>query len=293
MRCAEKLNNNQIGQDPAITLYNVHRHFFLNVVLRACCEYLLELSQTPGADSLHDPEPIIRKSEANIDFAWITHFIHDAGFHLLDFLQSVRGFDSHKLDLLWAEFFAPAHTSTAHKTQYVPMAIMRVFWGLALVPELSDIYHAIRAVPSGSHHGCGVGWDMLIERLNGAITNHVTTCVTIDQIREFIDNWPFLAKVEEHMRDYMYAEREDDHIRRRDVQSDVDALKVWFREVIGTTWAHATRANSNVHVTSGTERGRKPWVETRTCMERTGRDAPHAFIRRHVSALTGYFQWAY
>ena len=31
------------------------------------------------------------------------------------------------IDLLWREFFASAHTDTAHKTQYVGMAILCVF----------------------------------------------------------------------------------------------------------------------------------------------------------------------
>ena len=117
--------------------------FFLNVLTRACAEYINEIALTAGADDLDDPVPFIAKSEANVDFAWICHFAHDAGFMVLDFLQSVRGNESRKLDILWREFFASAHTGTANKTQYVPMAIMRVFWGCALIPALDQLYHAI------------------------------------------------------------------------------------------------------------------------------------------------------
>ena len=77
---------------------------------------------------------------------------------MLDFLQAVRGNESRKLDLLWREFFASAHTGTANKTQYVPMSIMRVFWGMAMTPELDALYHRIRTIPMGDSLGCNVGW---------------------------------------------------------------------------------------------------------------------------------------
>ena len=99
--------------------------------------------------------------------------MHDAAFLVLEFLDSVRGFDSRKLDVLWREFFASAHTGTAHKTQYVGMAILRAFWGQALEPDLDALYHAMRCIPSGTHDGCGVGWDWACELLNGAIKSHV------------------------------------------------------------------------------------------------------------------------
>ena len=64
-----------------------------------------------------------------------------------------------------------------------------------------------------------------------------------------------------------------------------------FKEVIGTTWAHITRANTVSHVTTGPRRGGVPWKETAEVMRRSGKDAPDAFIRRHVSALTPFFEW--
>ena len=74
--------------------------------------------------------------------------MHDAAFLVLEFLDSVRGVDSRKIDVLWREFFASAHTGSAHKTQYVGMAILRAFWGQALEPDLDALYHAMRCIPS-------------------------------------------------------------------------------------------------------------------------------------------------
>lgn len=131
MWCASKLNNPQMTADPKVSDFNTHRHFFLEVVTLACSEYVLFIASQPGAETLDDPAAFIHKASANMDLAWVCNFLFDAGFHTLEFLQSVRSNDSHKLDLLWREFYASARCDAAHKTQYVPMAIMRVFWGCA------------------------------------------------------------------------------------------------------------------------------------------------------------------
>ena len=135
------------------------------------------LGQEPRGPQLRRPCPhLLARAEHNINFAWLAHFVYDAGFLVLDFLQAVRGNESRKLDLLWREFFASAHTGTANKTQYVPMSIMRVFWGMAMTPELDALYHRIRTIPTGDSLGCNVGWDMACELLNvGSITVKIGT----------------------------------------------------------------------------------------------------------------------
>ena len=201
------IDNKQVVEDPNVSQFNSHRFFFLNVLTRACAEYLNFLANSPGAPSFDDPVPILARAEANIDFAWVCHFAYDAGFGVLDFLQAVRANESKRLDLLWREFFASAHTGTAHKTQYVPMSIMRVFWGMAMTPELDALYHRIRTIPSGDSMGCGVGWDMAIEMLNAAIKAHVLHQVSHAQIKQFLANWALLECVQERMRDYIYGGR--------------------------------------------------------------------------------------
>jgi hypothetical protein len=145
VRFLQAARNGVLLDRPNVSVFNEHRFYFIHVQTRACAEYINFIAATPGAESLDDPEGFLAKASANIDFEWVCRFEYDAGFFVLDFLQSVRGAKSKILDLLWREFFASAqHSGTANKTQYVPMAIMRVFWGMALTPELSKLYHKIR-----------------------------------------------------------------------------------------------------------------------------------------------------
>jgi hypothetical protein len=251
MWAAGVVNNNQVVEDPTVSVFNSHRFFFLNVLTRACAEYVNFIAASPGAPSLDDPAGFITQSEVNINFAWVTHFLHDAGFFVLDFLQAVRGNESHKLDLLWREFFASAHSGTANKTQYVPMSIMRVFWGMALVPELSDLYHKIRTIPNNDENGSGVGWDMAIEMLNAAIKAHVCHRVSEVQISQFVHHWALLECVQARMRNFMYPGRAHHGSHAVNAGPDVATLVEEFKKVIGSTWAQATIPKNNSQVTLG------------------------------------------
>jgi hypothetical protein len=292
MWCADKVENKQVIEDPTVAVFNSHRFFFLNVLTRACAEYINHLAKSPGAPSLEDSAGWLAKADANVDLAWVCHFLHDAGFFVLDFLQAVRGNESHKLDLLWREFFSAAHTGTAHKTQYVPMSIMRVFWGMALVPELSELYHNIRTIPNNDERGSGVGWDMAIEMLNGAIKAHVQHRVSEVQIAQFVEQWALLECVQVRMRRFMYAGRASAATGHSvDAKPDVDNLVAKFKDIIGGTWAHAIRRNTVSHVTKGAQRNKRPWVEVREVMAKTGADEPGTYIRKQVAGLSGFFSW--
>ena len=106
---------------------NVTRFFQDSIVTRAAAEYILDLARDPAADTWDDPETYMAKAAPNVNFEWLTQYLHNAGFYNLEFIDAVRGYESHTIDLLWREFFASAHTDTAHKTQYVGMAILCVF----------------------------------------------------------------------------------------------------------------------------------------------------------------------
>lgn len=174
------------------------------------------------------------------------------------------------------------------------MSIMRVFWGLALTPELDALYHRIRTIPSGESLGCGVGWDMAVEMLNAAIKAHVLHQVSHTQITQFLANWALLECVQERLRNYIYSGRRG--VRRAshaaDSTTDVNTLILEFERVIGDTWAKAIRPNKVSHVTTGLNKARVPWREVEAHMQRRGKDAPHMEIRRHVSGLTPFFAWA-
>ena len=294
MWCANEVDNKQVVEDPSVSVFNSHRFFFLDVLTRACAKYINFLAQSPGAPSFDDPGPVLAQAEANIDFAWVCHFLYDAGFFTLDFLQGVRGNNSHLLDLLWREFFASAHSGTANKTQYVPMSIMRVFWGMAMTPELDALYHRIRTIPSSQSPGAGVGWDMAVEMLNAAIKSHVEHQVSEEQIANFLKNWALIESVQERLRNYIYNGRVDKPrtSHSADPTTDVNKLFELFKKIIGTTWAQAIRPNTVCHITMGSQRSMVPWREVASTMGRHGADAPHAVIHRHVSGLTPFFPWA-
>lgn len=293
MKCAAELDNDQIKDDPGVSDYNVHRFFLLNILTPAAMEYIVEISGSPGADDLDDPVPIMAKAKANVNFDWLVHFLHDCAFFTLDFLQSVRGNDSAKIDILWREFFSSAHTDTANKTQYTGMAIMRVFWGMGLVPDLDALYHAIRTIPSGEHLGCGVGWDWAIEMLNGAIKKHVGAHVSEAQIRKFVESWACLETVQKHMREVLAESKAEKHWRGRNVRADIDLLKTFFRDKIGQTWAEAIQPDSTPRVVrrAAGHLVRAPWKQVEEVMARRGQAAPHAYIERYVRSMTPFFTW--
>lgn len=292
MKCTAEINNVQIKDDPSVSDFNVSRFFLLNILSPACAEYILELcAADPEAEAWDDPGPFMAKAAVNINFSWLCHFLHDGAFWVLDFLQSVRGNESKKLDTLWCEFFSSAHSGTAHKTQYVGMSIMRVFWGCAMTPDLDALYHKIRTMPSGEHDGCGVGWDWAIELFNHAIKSHVSTRVSETQINNFVDQWAFVEAVSAHLRGLLYSDRAARYWRGRNARADIDTLKAFFRRSIGSTWAEATRPTNRLTVTTGADRTMPPWEEIARVMRRTGADAPHVYIRNYVESMTPYFEW--
>ena len=182
MWCANVVANKQVIEDPNVSVFNVHRFFFLNVLTRACAEYINFVATLPGAEDLSDPDAFLAKAEANRDFAWVCHFAYDAGFFVLDFLQSTRGNRSKTLDVLWREFFASAHSGTANKTQYVPMSITHArLLGHGADARAHALFHKLRT-QRRRRQRC-VGWDMLIEMLNAAIKAHVRPTSAISSVR--------------------------------------------------------------------------------------------------------------
>ena len=291
LRCADEIDNQQVKEDPSVSDLNVTRFFQDSIVTRAAGEYILELGHDPAAEPWDDPDSYLPKAAQNINFAWLTHYLHDNAFYNLEFIDSVRSHKSRTIDILWREFFASAHTDTAHKTQYVGMSILRVFWGQALVGDLDELYHALHVVSANGGVGDGVGWDWAIELLNHAIKSHVGYHVSEEQIVNFLRDWPLLEAVLAQMQEIMYANRADRDWRGRDVDADVATLKAFFRKAIGSTWAQATRPTTVLKVVRGTERGTKPWDEVRNVMARRDQDAPHAYIRNYVRRMTPYFEW--
>ena len=184
--CADKLGRppKMIVDDPKVSDFNSH-YFFLGILTRACAEYVTELQQTggPGVDML---ETILDEVHDSPCLKWVVHFLNDFAFLVLQFKQSVRSNDGACLDLLWREFFSLGHTSTANKTLYVPMCIMRVWYAKALSPPLARLYQAARSIPLSNHPGSMTGWDMPIEHLNAYITSSVKHRVSPESIERAV-----------------------------------------------------------------------------------------------------------
>ena len=251
---------------------------------RACSEYLLMLARSDGAIDFDQVPEFIRACERNIDLAWVVHFLYDFAYLVLDFKQGVRANRSHHLDLLWREFFSTGYTGTAHKTQYIPMAIMRIFWADALVPPIAELYHNIRAIPMSEH--VYVGWDTPMEWLNGAITDGVRSLVSQERIQEFVKKYSFMQANYKALLDAMNVVRPAS-AKMRDMDSNVDTMKGWLVEKIGADWAHATRRNTESKL--GIGRGKTPWGEMEATMSQQGADAVPAFVARKVRSLTDSF----
>ena len=155
-----------------------------------------------------------------------------------DMRQSVRGNNSKTIDLIWRECISLFHTQESHKTQYAPMAIMRIFWSEALSPELATIYHRHRTISLLGLPGCNVGWDMPIEKENLACAGVVRP--TRERISKFIQNLNFLAPVSRGLERLWKARRRTKVHRMKKIDDDVAAVVELLEAKLGSTWATAS-----------------------------------------------------
>jgi hypothetical protein len=285
--CGNHLGNKQAVKDPKVTDFN--KTWFVRLMLtRAAAEYINEIAAA-GGPSTDLAVEFVRSSEANVDLAWLVHWLYDGAFLCLQWKREVRG-DGAKLDLLWREFVGLARTDAAHKTQYAPMAVMRVFWGQATVQPLNDLYHKIRTLPMGKTAGTATGWDQPCEDLHRSITLGVPNLVSQERITRFIREYPFTATVANGLRQLVYAHRADREHRLKDMDSDVQRLKEFFRRRIGSTWAEAARPNATPKLIGAGARG-KPWEAVHRVGTQTGSDSVHEWVRRQVHKYAPFFTW--
>ena len=294
--CADELNNKQIVDDPSVKQFNVSLHFLWRIT-RAISEYFIHLSRSPGGPDLDMLDEFQRAANLNSDFAWLFHFVYDFAYLVLDFKQSVRSCDGDALDLLWREFFALGHCSSANKTQYVPMAIMRIFWAECAHPDLVALYQSTRSVPMSDREGAMVGHDCPVEWLNGAITSGVDSHVSIERIEKFIVGYPLLQHNHHIMREWSMSARARYDAFMKELDGDVNALKAMFMEKVGADWQSVCRRstwqNSQPPAAQLIDaKHSKPWEEVNRVMTRTGSDSVTHFIAKTVRKLTcNYYVW--
>ena len=78
--CGTENKNGQVVEEPTIGnhFHGIEKHLF--TVMRAAAEYLNEIAETPGAESIDFFDEYMEKAERNIDLAWLVHFLYDYAF---------------------------------------------------------------------------------------------------------------------------------------------------------------------------------------------------------------------
>eukprot|EP00965_Chrysotila_dentata_P178088 5882707-Pleurochrysis_carterae.AAC.1 len=109
----------------------------------------------------------MRACKSNLSCACIAHFVYKFALLFKSLRDGVRANGSKQLDLCWRDFLAMDRTTDSNKTQCCQMAIVHIYWGLALNEPLRSVYHSIRSLKLV--HSNVMGWDMFIERVNLSI----------------------------------------------------------------------------------------------------------------------------
>ena len=291
-QCALHLNkynsaiHKWVKDEPTVSDFNNSLHFLCRIA-RAATEYLVHLSQTPGAPALGDVQHWRNAAHKNIDFAWIFHFLYDFAFLLLDFKYAVRANNSDAIDLMWREFIQLGRPRTGNKTQYCPMAVMRVFWSEAMHPHLKELYTNLRTIPMTQNEGSRVGWDMPCEWLNLAITQGVRYQVSEERIAKFVKGFSLTSANNDLLRAQFLCQRQHRQYKMKCINEDSIRLKTFFMQKVGDTWANAT--NRNVNSRLGITRGLAPWIEMERMAIAGGKDSLPHYISETVRRYTRSF----
>eukprot|EP00966_Prymnesium_polylepis_P009466 218399-Prymnesium_polylepis.1 len=189
---------------------------------------------------LSNSTAVLAACSANIDLEWLSHYLHDYAFMYWEMRQAVRGNDSKRIDMVWRECVSFMHTDESHKTQYAPMAILRIFWSEALSPALASIYHKNRTVSLHCFSGSNVGWDMPIEKENLMISNNVVR-PSFDAIKKYVRQLNFLSPVNRAIEKVFFSKRTIQPSKKKKIDEDVQAVVDFLVELLGGTWAQASQ----------------------------------------------------
>ena len=118
------------------------------------------------------------------------------------------------------------------------MSVVLVYWGTALVQPLQAFYHNTRTIRWIDHH---VGWDMPIEKLNLWIKESVVSNISESQIVQFIRRLNFMQMVTRAVQSLVRSRRSLDTATLKDISADVQLIKEFLWQHIGTTYATATQ----------------------------------------------------
>ena len=164
---------------------------------------------------------------------------------------------------------------------------MRVLWSAILKPELYEIYENMRTLPTSTKPGRRVGWDMLCEWLNGAISEGVLYSVSEERITEFIKDFPFMDHVRSTIREFSNFSQTERERKLKDMDVDVAKLVDLFRSEIGADWnAATTQRTQRESRLLRRIRHKCPWLLVRETMTKRGNESVPAFVANTVRRLT-------
>jgi hypothetical protein len=229
------------------------------------------------------PDAFLAACSVNIDLEWLSHFLYDYGFMFWDMRQGVRGNMSQRLDLIWRECISFMHTDESHKTQYAPMAIMRIFWSEALSPELAAIYHSHRTIPLSGLPGSNVGWDMPIEKENLACRGLARP--SRERLTQYIRRLNFLGPVSRGLERLWKGRRTSHANKMKSIEQDVQRVVEHLITKLGSTWAQASvpRQQGN-SILVNPPRSSRPWLSRDTMVQRNGGRDFNEWIEGHLDS---------
>ena len=286
---AIQIDSKQVVADPEVSVFNKHE-FFLRICIRACAEYVLDISKT-GAD-YRLPSQFLQAAEANLSFSYICQFLYLYGFMFLQMRDAVRENNSPLLDLIWCENLATARA--AGKTNYGIMSVVRVYWGVAIREPLAALYHAFRSLRWVHTH---VGWDMFIEVLNGIIRGSVAVNITQDSLRKFISELNFTSVVNRAIDDIIKSNRERDAGKVKKIEDAVKVIKDFITASIGRDWATATTPSDanllglDTSIWGGGRNARQhtPWARMARAM--SGDHDYRPYVKEKLGEYCPWHQW--
>ena len=223
--------------DFTVSSFNDYDHSMC-ILIEGIAKYFMHLSDHGGPPPLGDSGAFLAACSINVDLEWLAHFLHDFGFLYWDTRQAVRGNDSARIDLSWWECVSFMHTIESNKTQYAPMAILRVFWSEALHPNLARIYHYNRTISLLGLKGSNCGWDMPIEKENLAISSNVVR-PTFERVCAYVAELNLLGPVIRAIQKILFKHRQVQPGKMKKISEDVNLIVEKLKKVLGATWAEA------------------------------------------------------
>ena len=273
------IDHTECKADWTVAAYNDYDHS-LCIIIEGVAKYFLHLEAGGGGPDLDDMQAVMDFCEDSLDLAWLASFLADYGYLYWYFRQAVRSNDSDTIDLIWRECISFMHTSESNKTQYAPMAIMRVYWGQALAPPLAAVYHKNRTLSMLGLPGSNIGWDMWMEKGNYAISMNVVR-PSHERIAKFMHELNFTGHVSRQLEKHLMAQRHRNPAKKVKVDADVQMLVDHLVQTLGGTWAEAGAPSSHSDCKLiNPPRSPKPWESIKRSVSDASFDE---WVRSHIA----------